>query len=290
MRRKRILMFKQRSSFKSGPIAGFTLIELLVVISVIALLMAILIPALSRARELARSVVCQSNLRSWNIIFNAYLTENDGVFFSGLTGQGYYWPWQLEDKLKDWKKNKIWLCPTAKVPQSEVGQGRGLTIYNSWGIYTESQGGRSAGVNGINGSYGLNGFTINIPKSSSYENGLSGSQGWKKLLEVKGGDKVPLFIDALRFDLWPDSTNTPAPDPYDSWQVGAQYNMRRCCLDRHDAQVCSSFADFTVRKVHLKELWTLKWYPTYNVKGPFTQAGGVQASDWPHWMRSMKEY
>jgi prepilin-type N-terminal cleavage/methylation domain-containing protein len=52
---------------------GFTLIELLVVISIIAILMAIMIPALRKARESAKTVVCASNLRQIGYAFNMYV-------------------------------------------------------------------------------------------------------------------------------------------------------------------------------------------------------------------------
>jgi prepilin-type N-terminal cleavage/methylation domain-containing protein/prepilin-type processing-associated H-X9-DG protein len=58
---------------------GFTLIELLVVISIIALLMAILMPALSKAREVAKRAVCMSNLRQIGIGVNTYTTENKDI-------------------------------------------------------------------------------------------------------------------------------------------------------------------------------------------------------------------
>ena len=54
---------------------GSTLIELLVVISIIALLMAILVPTLQRVRKQARAVVCQSNLRQWGTLMAMYLAS-----------------------------------------------------------------------------------------------------------------------------------------------------------------------------------------------------------------------
>ncbi len=56
---------------------GFTLVELLVVISIIALLLAILLPALGRAREVSKLVVCQSNLRQLAIAWMTYAQSND---------------------------------------------------------------------------------------------------------------------------------------------------------------------------------------------------------------------
>jgi prepilin-type N-terminal cleavage/methylation domain-containing protein/prepilin-type processing-associated H-X9-DG protein len=59
-----------------GQRKGFTLIELLVVIAVIALLMAILLPALQRARGQARDVVCKSNLKGVGLGISMYLEDH----------------------------------------------------------------------------------------------------------------------------------------------------------------------------------------------------------------------
>lgn len=59
---------------------GFTLIELLVVIAVIALLMAILMPALSKARDQGRTIACRANLKQYGIALRMYLDDNNLYF------------------------------------------------------------------------------------------------------------------------------------------------------------------------------------------------------------------
>jgi prepilin-type N-terminal cleavage/methylation domain-containing protein/prepilin-type processing-associated H-X9-DG protein len=68
---------------------GFTLIELLVVVAIIALLIAILLPSLGRAKMQGVRTKCVSVLRQWGVVINTYAQENDGVFVIKLNGQGW---------------------------------------------------------------------------------------------------------------------------------------------------------------------------------------------------------
>jgi hypothetical protein len=66
--------------------------------------------------------------------------------------------------------------------------------------------------------------------------------------------------------------------------------MKRFCINRHDGFVNGLFVDRSVRKVGLKELWTLKWHRDFDTRGAWTRAGGVVAGDWPVWMGRFKDY
>ena len=267
---------------------GFTLIELLVVIAIIALLMAILMPALARAKEQARAIGCLANLRQWNFVSTMYAEDNDGKLWSGYGSTGYWWPWQLEHRLLDWKMNKTWFCPTAKKPiiDENGNTARTLNIFSAWGIYRESRGGRNAPPSGVAGSYSINGYVLTIPNNAEFEGGVHARDGWRTP-NLAGAGNVPLFVDALRFDLWP--LENTGPDEYE-FAASSSNNMGRCCINRHVGFVGCSFIDFSARKVGLKELWTLKWHKTFDTSGPWTQAGGIAASDWPEWMRRFQEY
>lgn len=67
---------------------GFTLIEVLVVVAIIALLVAILLPSLSAAREQARRAVCLSNKKQIALALGSYMSANDG-YFPGPNTTGY---------------------------------------------------------------------------------------------------------------------------------------------------------------------------------------------------------
>jgi prepilin-type N-terminal cleavage/methylation domain-containing protein/prepilin-type processing-associated H-X9-DG protein len=80
---------------------GFTLIELLVVIAIIAVLMAILMPTLNRAREQGKRASCLSNVKQMNLAWIMYADDNDDKIVNGNTSTGahnkdgtcwVYWP------------------------------------------------------------------------------------------------------------------------------------------------------------------------------------------------------
>ena len=265
---------------------GFTLVELLVVIAVIALLMAILMPVLGRVKRMARAVVCQSNLRQWGVWYSMYTSDNNGMFFRNdpRIGISYWWR-TMRPYYEDC--NDLLLCPTAAKCEAEPSIGEKIpgSKFSAWGRGQPYPGSRFPRVYG---SYGLNKYVSNDP--SEADSMSSGLFSYWRTTFVKGANNIPLFLDCRRWEVAAARRNSP-PDYDDMPNYDYEYgNMPLVCIDRHDGHINTLFMDFSVRKVGLKELWTLNWRRGWDTANEWTTAGGVQPEDWPDWMRKFKDY
>lgn len=275
---------------------GFTLIELLVVISIIALLMSILMPALQRVKRQAQSVKCQANLKQWGLIFKIYTDDYDGYFNEGWgKDETTLWPNALRSYYKDeWS---LLLCPTAtRVMENDMDWGTFKAAYRDMAT-------PGGGTYHYVFSYGINSWT-------NYMHGDRGDRWeewfWKRVgntTTVAPGTRrtigkavstniIPVFADSTWHDAWPRSTDTPVQsmDAFGIMDQGTTQEMNHFCINRHSGFVNFLFMDWSVRPVGLKELWTLKWHRAYDTMGPYTKAGGARPDDWPVWLRSFKDY
>jgi len=152
---------------------AFTLIELLVVIAIIALLISILLPALSRSRQLGRATQCAANLHSLGASVQMYADTNDGrlpavgLAHGGSVDEGNAW---INSAASDIGDVKVTRCPDDHspywdMPLGSTGQYRRLSYATNY--YT---------VGTLEGREGLNVFTrIKRPSTTIF---------WSELVEA----------------------------------------------------------------------------------------------------------
>lgn len=268
---------------------AFTLIELLVVIAIIAVLMAILMPALRRVQKQARGVLCQAHLKQWGLMFSMYTNDHDGSFNPGHDmGGAMLWPVALRPYYQN--SLDILECPMATKP-FDLHEFGPLSL---WEQTFNTGGGLQITVAS---SYSISNWTNAMTKNRGHR---EEEWFWKNVnnnttypgRQAVNRNNIPVFLDGTWYDAWP--LHTDNPPAYDGevnvGNFGTRDEMKQFCISRHGAFINGCFMDWSVRKIGLKELWTLKWNRNFDLAGPWTAAGNVAPQDWPEWMRSLKDY
>ncbi len=264
---------------------AFTLIELLVVIAIIALLMGILMPALSRVKKQARAVACRATLKQWGPIWYMYCNDNEGSFPSG--NDNVSWTrgeWILALRSAYETKSEILRCPVAT-----KGLPSGADNGGPFNTYRMGAGG--TGNLQEECSYGQNNWLFNPPSNAGVIQGRPLECYWRNM-NAKNTNSIPVFADTMWRGGAPSYKDSMRIDPplFNGEWVTANHEMRHFCIDRHNGSDNHLFLDWSVRSVDLKELWTLKWHKQFDPRGRWTRSGGVQPSEWPEWMRKFKDY
>jgi prepilin-type N-terminal cleavage/methylation domain-containing protein len=261
--------------------AGFTLIELLVVIAIIAILAALLLPALAKSKLQAQRTQCISNIRQWTLSFNMYCGDFRDSMPMGWDAppgslSGGEWSLALQPYINT--NNNISLCPLATTLRSSLGANE-YTVNNTqslaWGIMgTNGYAVEPWGAPGLYGSYGINGWMYNPPASTGTE---GPDPYWRKLAAAGPGHNIPLFADYNYDGSDPADTDPPPPVANQQSQTA---DMSNVCITRHDGRnpVTMSFLDSSVNPVGLKQLWRLNWSTVFDTTYQ------DKLNRWPTWI------
>jgi prepilin-type N-terminal cleavage/methylation domain-containing protein len=231
---------------QSAPCAAFTLIELLVVIAVIALLAAILFPALGKAREAGRRAACLGNLRQLQIAWETYAAEHDAFIVNGLT----YGPANLDSREKPWlfDFSVAGLPRTLKEAQAMVRTGALAHYVGNVRVYLCPSRLRFGGV-GVQEDAGLDllsSYCI-VPSMNVYPLDFVPAANRKIRAEHKIGRTVPYVRKTSELiDPGPSSRMVFVDEgsgDWDKWMAG--WGMVPCepVPVHHSDGTCMSFAD-----------------------------------------------
>jgi len=242
---------------------GFTLIELLIVISILAILLSLLIPALQKARKQAKAAVCVATLKHWAFAYHLYAEDHKGKLpeFIGGTVHSTTFMENLRDYYAD--INNMRTCPEAKLVSTEIPTTlEPLSFfgdtYSAWqvdpvAIWVADE---DWGI----GSYGENSWIRKTDNPNCW--GRIDAKGEARI------DEIPILMDARWNNFWAQDTNPwNNPAVVNNYGLGYWNSMATALMRRHNDGINMCFLDASARPVPAEELWNLRWHGSFERQG-----------------------
>jgi prepilin-type N-terminal cleavage/methylation domain-containing protein len=194
---------------------GFTLIELLVVIAIIAILAAMLLPALARAKAKAYQVKCLNNVKQLCVAGTMYVGDYrmlvpDAYVDSTGTKTTGGWLKHLIDYYS--KGTNVLICPSCTAPLDMPGNNSNGSAQQTWGRQIGSTAATDGGYYVC--SYGMNAWFFSDAGGGNGDDGGDKTKYFTKESMVSKAADTPVFYDENWADGWPQENDTINHDLY----------------------------------------------------------------------------